>query len=47
MTNIMIYDTDNADIEEICEENDTTPAEVIQALLDVVKDEKINIAEYL
>jgi chorismate mutase len=46
MSNIIIYDTDYTEIEEICERNNTTPAEVVEVLLNIVKDEEIDLNEY-
>ena len=46
MSDISIYDADNMTIAEICERNNTTPAEVIEVLLQIVEDEKIDLDEY-
>lgn len=46
MSNISIYDADDMTIAEICERNNTTPAEVVEVLLNIVKDEEIDLNEY-
>ena len=38
MTNITIYDTDAKTLEELAEENDITIAELIESVIDVIKD---------
>ena len=47
MTTISVYDTDAKRIEDICEEYGVSTAELIEALLDVVKDEIIYLSEWL
>lgn len=47
MADITVYETDAKKIAEICDEYGITPAELIQALLDVVRDEIIYLSEWL
>lgn len=47
MINILVYDHDGEKLEELAEENNTTPAEIIEALLDMIKTEEINISDYV
>lgn len=47
MTNVTVYDIEARKIEEICEEKDTTSAELIEALLQAVEDGEIELDDYL
>lgn len=47
MKQIKVYDTDFETIADICEDNNATEWEVIEAMLDVIRDEKIDITEWL
>lgn len=47
MKNLNVYDIEAEDIEQIADENDTTVAEVIEALMDAVRDWDIDIKDYL
>lgn len=47
MTRIDIYDIEAEKIETICDEKDTTAAELIEALLDAVEAGDINLDDYL
>ena len=46
MMDIKIYDSNYTDIEKLSEKFDVTKAEVIEALLYVIEDQKIDISEY-
>ena len=47
MKRIKVYDTDFETIADICEDNDVNEWEVIGAMLDAIRDEKIDITEWL
>ena len=47
MKQIKVYDTDFETIADICEDNDVNEWEVIEAMLDAIRDEKIDITEWL
>ena len=47
MTRIMAYDWNAQEIEQIAEQADVPEAEVIEALLDALKDNNIDINDYL
>lgn len=47
MKNLNVYDIEAEDIEQIAEENDVTIAEVIEALMDAVRNGDIDITDYL
>lgn len=47
MQNIRVYDTDFEEIAKICEDNNVTECTVVEALLCVLEDEKIDISEWL
>lgn len=47
MKNLNVYDIEAEDIEKIAEENDVTIAEVVEALMDAVRDWDIDIKDYL
>lgn len=47
MVNIKVYDLDYEDIANICEDNDVMEWEVIEAMFDAIRDEKIDISEWL
>ena len=47
MKQILIYDDTNEVIEKLVEKTDTTEAEVVQALLDAIADNGIDIENYL
>ena len=47
MTSISIYDIEAEKLENICEELDTTEAEVIEALLNAVDAGDIRIKDYI
>ncbi len=40
MTRLTAYDVEAREIEKICEDNDTTEAEVIEALMEHIKEVK-------
>lgn len=46
MTNILIYDTDAERLEKIVDKYGTMSCEVIEALLDAIEDETVNLEEY-
>lgn len=47
MKNLNVYDIEAEDIEKLAEENDVTIAEVVEALMDAVRDWDIDIKDYL
>ena len=40
MTKLTVYDIEAREIEKICEDNDTTEAEVIEALMEFIEEVK-------
>ena len=47
MKQIKVYSADFEEIADICEDNDVNEWEVIGAMFDVIRDEKIDITEWL
>lgn len=47
MQQIKVYDLDFENIADICEDNNVDEWEVIEAMLDAIRDEKIDITEWL
>lgn len=47
MQNVKVYDLDFEEIANICEDNDVMEWEVIGAMFDAIRDEKIDISEWL
>lgn len=47
MQNIRVYDLDYEEIANICEDNDVMECEVIEAMFDAIREEKIDISEWL
>lgn len=47
MKQITVYDTDFETIADICEDNNVNEWEVIEAMLEAIRDEKIDITEWL
>lgn len=47
MTNISVYDTTATALDKISEENYTSIPEILEALIDAIKDGDINIADYV
>lgn len=47
MQNISVYDTEADRINALCEEEDTTAAELVQAFFDIIDGEDIDITDYL
>ena len=47
MKQIKVYDTDFETITDICEDNNVTEWEVIEAILDTIRDGEIDITEWL
>lgn len=47
MKNINVYDIEAEKLDKICEEHDTSEAEIIEALFDIIDDLKIDLSEYL
>ena len=47
MKQIKVYDTDFETIADICEDNNVNEWEVIEAMFDAIRDEKIDITEWL
>ena len=47
MRNLNVYDIEADDIERIADKNDVTVAEVVEALMDAVRDWDIDITKYL
>lgn len=46
MQSINIYDIEYKKIEQICEERDTTPAELMEVLVSAIEDGTINLSDY-
>ena len=47
MKNITVYDIEENKIEKLCNEYDITEAELIEALLEAIEDNNINITDYI
>ena len=47
MKQIKVYDTDFETIADICEDNNVNEWEVIEAILDTIRDGEIDITEWL
>lgn len=47
MKQIEVYDLDFENITNICEDNNVDEWEVIEAILDAIRDKKIDITEWL
>ena len=47
MKQIEVYDLDFEEITNICEDNNIDECEVIEAMLDAIRDKKIDITEWL
>ena len=47
MQSIRVYDLDYENIADICEDNNVNEYEVIEALLDIIRDEAIDISAWL
>ena len=47
MKQIEVYDLDFEEITNICEDNNVDEWEVIEAMLDAVRDGEIDITEYM
>ena len=47
MKNLNVYDIEAEDIEQIADDNDVSIAEVIEALMDAIRDNDIDIKNYL
>ena len=47
MKRIKVYDTDFETIADICEDNNVSEWEVIEAMLDMIRDGEIDITEYV
>ena len=47
MQNVRVYDLDFEEIANICEDNNVDEWEVIEAMLDAVRDGEIDITEYM
>lgn len=47
MRNLNVYDIEADDIEQIADKNDVTVAEVVEALMEAVKDWDIDLTKYL
>ena len=47
MKQIDVYDLDFEEITNICEDNDVNEWEVIEAMLDAIRNKKIDIAKWL
>lgn len=47
MQRIRVYDLDFEEIADICQNNNVMEYEVIEAMLYAIKEEKINISEWL
>lgn len=47
MQNIRVYDLDFEEIANICEDNNVMEWKVIEAMFDAIREEKIDISEWL
>ena len=47
MQKVKVYDLDFEEIADICEDNNVDEWEVIEAMLEAIRDEKIDISEWL
>ena len=47
MKQIKVYDLDFEEIANICEDNNVDEWDVIEAMLEAIRDEKIDITEWL
>ena len=47
MQNIRVYDLDFEEIANICEDNNVMEWEVIEAMFDAIREEGIDISEWL
>ena len=47
MKQIKVYDLDFEEIADICEDNNVSEWEVIEAMLDTIRDGEIDITEWL
>lgn len=47
MKRIEVYDIDFEEIADICEDNNVDEWEVIEAMLEAIRDEKIDITKWL
>ena len=47
MKQIKVYSTDFEEIADICEDNNVDEWEVIEAMLEAIRDKKIDITEWL
>ena len=47
MRNLNVYDIEAEEIEQVADENDVTVAEVVEALMDAMRNGDIDITDYL
>lgn len=47
MQNVRVYDLDFEEITNICEDNEVMEWDVIEAMLDIIREEKIDISDWL
>ena len=47
MKQIKVYSADFEEIADICEDNNVNEWEVVEAMLEAIRDEEIDIAEWL
>jgi hypothetical protein len=47
MVNITVYDIEGEDIEKLTEEHDCTEAELIEAMMEAIRAEGIDLKNYL
>lgn len=47
MKSIRVYDVDFENIADICEDNNVNEWEVIEAMFDAIREERIDISEWL
>lgn len=47
MKNITVYDEEAKKIEKICDERDTTSAELIEVFIDIIEAGDINLDDYM
>ena len=47
MQSVKVYDLDFEEIANICEDNNVMEWEVVEAIFDAIREEKIDISEWL
>lgn len=47
MTNVGVYDAEAEKLEKLADENNTSIAEVVEAMFDVINDNQLKVGDYL